>query len=421
VIAHERAHEELSPSNCSAKPDYLLRLFAIIYALDAFCEPRGVIGQPLMRYGKETLEWSPTELSLWLTLLGLPWLLKPIFGLVSDVVPFLGSRRRNYLVVANLSAAATFAILSLWSLHDTFIPALLTIGGAMAMSSAVCGGLLVESGQKTDRSALLVNQQWLSVSAASIAATAIGGFLVERYPSEMAVRVSAAGLMFCPLIIVVAAVAWLNEPPAHFSRKSISAASSSLWASLRGGQFLAVALFLFFYMFSPGIYVALYYKMTDSLHFSPSFIGILSSIAAGGSILGVLLHRLLLRFLTVRSMVYGVLGLSVASTLSYLVFNGPIAAVIIKVTSGLVGGLTIVVAATLAAEFCPLGTEAFGYAVLAAIENLAIHLSDLSGSYLYTSYFDRRLAPLVVISAATTAVALLFVPFLRLGRSVQNG
>jgi predicted MFS family arabinose efflux permease len=70
---------------------------------------------------------------------------------------------------------------------------------------------------------------------------------------------------------------------------------------------------------------------------------------------------------------------------------------------------------TLAADFCPKRSEGFAFATLMSVTNLASALSDNVGSYLYEHMFANRLAPLIVVSAAFTALALAFVPLLRLG------
>ena len=49
--------------------------------------------------------------------------------------------------------------------------------------------------------------------------------------------------------------------------------------------------FLFLYYFSPGFGTPLYFQMSDRLGFSQGFIGVLSSVGAGGWIIGGLLYR----------------------------------------------------------------------------------------------------------------------------------
>jgi hypothetical protein len=49
-----------------------------------------------------------------------------------------------------------------------------------------------------------------------------------------------------------------------------------------------------------------------------------------------------------------------------------------------------------------------------SITNLSAALSDNIGSFLYEHLFDRHLDPLILVSAAFTALAFAFVPMLRL-------
>ena len=57
--------------------------------------------------------------------------------------------------------------------------ALLLTAIAMAISSTVCGALLVENGQKHHASAAFINQQWLWFNVAVMVASLVGGELIE--------------------------------------------------------------------------------------------------------------------------------------------------------------------------------------------------------------------------------------------------
>ncbi len=67
---------------------------------------------------------------------------------------------------------------------------------------------------------------------------------------------------------------------------------------------------------------------------------------------------------------------------------------------------------TLAARHCPRRAEGFAFAGLMSVSNLAEICSINAGAYLYEHVFDSRLGPLIVVSAATTALTLLLVPWL---------
>ena len=69
---------------------------------------------------------------------------------------------------------------------------------------------------------------------------------------------------------------------------------------------------------------------------------------------------------------------------------------------------------TLAADYCPQRAEGFAFAALMSITNFSAALSDNIGSLLYEHLFHRQLDPLILVSAAFTALAFAFVPLLHL-------
>ena len=70
---------------------------------------------------------------------------------------------------------------------------------------------------------------------------------------------------------------------------------------------------------------------------------------------------------------------------------------------------------SLAADFCPKRAEGFAFAALMSVLNLSSALSNNLGSFLYEHAFHNQLAPLIIVSAGSTALILVFVPLLRLG------
>ena len=66
------------------------------------------------------------------------------------------------------------------------------------------------------------------------------------------------------------------------------------------------------------------------------------------------------------------------------------------------------------------GAEGFAFAGLMSIMNLAELCSNTVGAWLYDHVFDGRLGPLIIVSAASTAFALVLVPLLRLDSRVSR-
>ena len=142
----------------------LLRFFAIVYAIEAIAQAKvGILWQPLTHYLKEAHGWGPTEISASLAVVDLPWVIKPLYGLISDFVPLFGSRRRAWLLLANLAGTASFVAVALSGAPAGIVPALVLTAIAMAVSSTLCGALLVENGQRTGGSSAFVNQDRKSV------------------------------------------------------------------------------------------------------------------------------------------------------------------------------------------------------------------------------------------------------------------
>jgi predicted MFS family arabinose efflux permease len=176
-----------------------------------------------------------------------------------------------------------------------------------------------------------------------------------------------------------------------------------------------VAAFLFFYYFSPGFGTPLYFHMTDHLHFSQGMIGLLSSVSAGGWVAGGLIYRYRLSAMASRAL----LNLSIwAGTLSTLAFLGLVderSAMAIYFLNGVAGMIANIATLALAADHCPRHSEGFAFAALMSVMNVATPLHDTIGALLYEHVFDNRLAPLIVVSAAFTAVVFLLIPLLDKG------
>ena len=395
----------MSPARRDPSPIFRLMLFfAVVYTVEGFCQAKvGVVWQPLTHYLKETKGWDAVQIAASLAVLDVPWVVKPLYGIVSDFLPLFGYRRRSYLLLANAGAVAAF----LWTTQvlapGAIVFALLLTAIAMAVASTVCGALLVENGQQYAASAAFINQQWLWFNVAVMAASLLGGELIEllSQPRRLACGGrdrrgradrgdrkrrrtgrrtargdqsgrTAAGAARLPRCIPLAhAVAYWRVPVLYY--------------------------------FSPGFGTPLYFHMTDHLRFSQGTIGMLSSVSAGGWIAGGLLYRYALHRMTTRAL----LNLSIAggalATLAFLGMIDVASAIAVYFINGVAGMIANIATLTLAAEHCPERSEGFAFAALMSVINLATPLADTIGAFLYEHVFHRGLAPLIVVSALFTA------------------
>ena len=47
---------------------------------------------------KDDYKMTPSEVAICSSLISIPWVVKPLWGLISDSVPFFGYRRKSYLL-----------------------------------------------------------------------------------------------------------------------------------------------------------------------------------------------------------------------------------------------------------------------------------------------------------------------------------
>jgi MFS family permease len=409
----------------AASPDHattshLMLFFALVYVVEGVGQIGGLIAQPLTYYLKQAHGWTALQVTAYLAIFNLPWIIKPVYGVVSDLVPIFGYRRKSYLIAANIVAAGAY----LWSTQLTapsqLVWALQFTAYAMAISSTVCGAVLVENGQRLGESGRFVNQQWLWFNAAAMASAIVGGQLVQHLSPETALHAAASIVAMAPVAVLVGTLFLIPERRTRVDVPALRGTLAGLGAALRKRELWIVGLFLFLYYFSPGLSTPLYYTMTDSLKFPQSYIGILGSIASAGWIVGALLYRRFFGAFTTKGLLNLSIALGTVTTAAYLLLFNEVAAALLSFCSGFSAMLATVATVTLAADYCPRRSEGFSFAVMMSLINLATASGDIVGSFLFEHLFHKGLVPLILVSAAFTAFAFVLVPLLRLGDKRQG-
>ena len=400
--------------------DHLLLFFALVYVVEGLGQIGGLIAQPLNYYLKASQGWTPLQITGFITLFNLPWIIKPVYGLISDFVPLFGYRRKSYLLLVNVAAIIGFIwVTQLTAPGDLFVPLTIT-AYAMAISSTLCGAVLVENGQRLHESGTFVNQQWLWFNIAAMAAAVLGGQLVEHLSPAGALHGAAAIIAVAPLAVIAGTLFLVPEQKVSVNLQGMKETLAGFKASFQRRELWLIAGFLFLYNFSPGLSTPLYFTMTDHLQFSQGYIGILSSISAAGWVIAALLYRRLFHDLTLKKLLNLSIALGTLTTAAFVLLSNETSAAMIYFCVGLASMLAMVASLTLAADYCPPRAEGFAFAVLMSVSNLASSLADNVGSFLYTHVFDHNVRPLVLISAAVTAFAFVLVPLLRLGDKRQG-
>ena len=402
----------------------------LLFGALAFCqgvaEPSdGLIAQPswsiLKRWGH-----GPGDLGTFSMGVGLAWVLKPVFGLLTDFVPLAGRRRRNYLILAGgLAAASMFgpAILPSPPASTRFAWLLGWLAAATlawSFADVVADALLIDRGRDSGLVGRFQAAQWASAYAAGIVAGVGGGWLSQNSREYL-------GFWICGLAatgtILLASFA-VREPRASGPGPGLRGAARTLARAARSPALLGVGAFLFLWNFNPFATVVLYLHITRTLGLGEDFYGTTQSLMAVGSILGCLLYPGLARRWRSATLVRLSIVLGVTSTLAFAGVSGRGSAVAASLVVGVIYMIATLIQLDLAARACPLEAAGTIFALLMALENLAGSLSTGLGGWAFERGAGRWGATtafylLVSIGAASTAMSWMLLP--RLGPIESEG
>jgi MFS family permease len=341
----------------------------------------------------------------------IPWVIKPVYGLVSDLVPLFGRRRKSYFLLAAGMASAAGLGAALVAEHGYWRLALLytAMGFGLAFVDVLADAVMVETGKPRGLTGAFQSVQWASISVATLAVGVLGGYLAHTR-SLRAAFVLAAGF---PLISFAMALLVLREAPSRFDRAALGQALSAIREAATHREVWIVAGFIFCANFNPLLGPSFLYYQTDVLQFDQRFIGTLGSISAVGGIVGAVIYAPLSRGAPLRRLILVTIAGGAAGTFAYLGYRGPVSAVAIDAVYGVLGMLLQLSLLDLAAKSCPPRAEGTFFALITSVYNGSVQLSTNAGGRLYDAL---GFAPLVVISAVATALAGLLVPLVRVER-----
>ncbi len=164
----------------------LVLFFAVAYIAHGISAQFGLINQPLQYYLMHGLGMSAAQISAALAIMLVPWMLKPVYGLICDFLPLFGYRRKSYLVLVNLTAAAAYVIMISADSLPLMVSCLVVTAVCVAASTALTVGLAVEHGKQTGESRRYFAGQTFWYYSALIVSSLAGGLLCQYYEPETA-------------------------------------------------------------------------------------------------------------------------------------------------------------------------------------------------------------------------------------------
>ncbi|MDX1945438.1 MAG: MFS transporter, partial [Pirellulaceae bacterium] len=333
----------------------LLVLFGSLYFVQGTIEPTACL--PMQPIQSQLRGWglSVGQVGHFFGIIAIAWSIKPLFGLVSDLVPIFGQRRRPYLILSiALTAATFFAVAALWGkaptgtgwLEGSFRyladlnsdqPAigrigwlLLVAGIGIATTDVVIDALGVETGQPLRITGQIQAVQWGALSVAGLIAGSLGGLIAtHHWQRPMFLGCGCLALMSLGVVLVI-----VPEPRRESAQRPANPLANlrSAWRELLAGRkiavLLAVAAFMFLWNFNPFSSSVMQDYLTKELHFSELFYGHLISIQAAAQAVACLAYFWLCRRVPLGWLVHGCIAGGVVCTLAFWIVRDPPTAIV---------------------------------------------------------------------------------------------
>ncbi|MBK1989784.1 folate/biopterin family MFS transporter [Sphaerospermopsis aphanizomenoides BCCUSP55] len=383
---------------------------------------------------KDELHLSPVEVSALLGIVALPWMIKPLFGFISDGLPIFGYRRRPYLVLSGILGAAAWV--SLATIVDSSWEATIAIALSslsVAFSDVIVDSLVVERarGESLAKIGSLQSLCWSATAVGGLITAYFSGLLLEYFTTRTVFLVTA----LFPLIISLAA--WLisetpvnkdvqqqddqTQPPTIKTQlKQVSEAftQKAIWIP---------TVFIFLWQSTPSGEAAFFYFFTNELHFAPEFLGRVHLVTSLASLVGIWIFQRFLKSVPFRIIcgwsifISGALRMTmlllVTHTNRALGIDDQWFSLGDSLILAVMGQIAFMPVMVLAARICPLGIEATLFALLMSIFNLGGAISKEFGALIMqwlgiTDTNFNLLWLLVIITNSIALVPLIFINWL---------
>ncbi|MDS3861681.1 folate/biopterin family MFS transporter [Thermosynechococcaceae cyanobacterium BACA0444] len=373
---------------------------------------------------KDELGLTPAEVAALMGVVALPWVLKPLFGLLSDSLPLFGYRRRSYLILSGFLGCGAWVYLALgvtapW--QATLAIALSSL--AIAVSDVIVDSLVVERarGESVGTAGTLQSLCWGATAVGGIITAYLSGQLLAHFSTDTIFLITAT----FPLLVSGVA-GFIHETPLT-ERPKFSATWTHILnvaQALKQKQIWLPVAFLFLWQATPSSDSAFFFFTTNELGFDPEFLGRVRLVTSLAALLGVWIFQRFLRGLPVRTIFLWSTILSAALGMTTLLL-------VTHVNRGLgiddhwfslgdsliltvMGQIAFMPVLVLAARLCPPGIEATLFALLMAISNLANLVSHETGALLthWLGISDQEFGQLWILVVVANLSTLLPLPLL---------
>ncbi|MFC1648568.1 MFS transporter [Nanoarchaeota archaeon] len=353
---------------------------------------------------KDIIGLTTAQVTYLMAAASIPWVLKPLYGMISDFFPIKGLKRKPYILIASLIASLSWIVFAETNWFWILVIAKVTANIGFASMDVFTDGLAVQKSTDKNRG-IIQSVCWGSRSAGSLLTGFTGAYLINIIGYQGVFRVMAV----LPLFVILALV-FVKEK--HEKTKPVLKNFKALFISLlKNNQFLLAAGFIFLLFIAPSISTPFLFYMRETLGFTNSTIGLIMSISSLGALLGAIVYGRFLDKYSLKKLLRVMIVLGALFTFTIFLIVNEVTAYIVFFANSFLFYIIFIPVLKLSAKVCPKGFEATSFAVLMSLTNLSNQvLSQAIGGYLYSL---MGITPVVFISAITSLLALPLVKYFK--------
>ncbi|XTZ12831.1 MAG: folate/biopterin family MFS transporter, partial [cyanobacterium endosymbiont of Rhopalodia inflata] len=255
---------------------------------------------------KEDLGLNPAQMSALTGIAALPWVIKPIFGFMSDSLPIFGYRRRPYLILSGLLGSIV------WIMLGTIVDApwsatvsLLLISLSVAISDVIVDSLVVERARKEslEKAGSLQSLTWGTSTLGGLITAYLSGWLLQRLSNQTIFVITA---VFPLIVTMVAGLITENPVNQNYADQTgskkfpIKQHSQELWKAFKQKSILFPVIFVFIWQATPNADSAFFFFTTNELGFGTEFLGLVRLVTSVAALVGIGLYQKFLKTVPFR-------------------------------------------------------------------------------------------------------------------------
>ena len=377
---------------------------------------------------KDELLLGPVQMSTIMGICTIPWMIKPLYGFISDSLPIFGYHRKPYIVMSGILGCAAWGCLGTVAHTSTTATIMIVLSSvSVAISDVIVDSIVVERARNESEAKIgsLQSLCWGSSAIGALCTAYLSGLLLEYFTTRIVFLITA----LFPLII--SSVAWLiTEKPINKDHRKSNNTKDQLLKirqAITQKTIWLPTLFIFIWHATPKTESAFFYFTTNELHFQPEFLGRIRLVTSFASLIGVWAFQRYFKHIPFRTMITAGIFLSTALGMTNLLLvthtNRMLGiddhwfslgdSLIITV----IGQIVFMPILVLSTKLCPPGVEATFFALIMSVFNVAGTVSYALGSIMMkwlgiTEYQFDSLWLLIILTSCTSLIPIFFVKLL---------